>query len=187
MVIQSNKHQKDIYRILELNEVTDVEALYKSSRKRFVLIFETGNSALKCLDTELSAGTDDERISLVFCKWRRAPTFVTLFLPEYIRCRTVELAFYNFGEAERVFFGTHKFNMNIRNGRRHIRLFPTGGDLGVLPQKITFSDSISRDALHKGKLVHCYRRGTRHTLEEGCPEAVSKEMDVNLKQQSNFP
>ena len=67
----SSVREKDIYRILELNEVTDVEALYKTSGKRFVLIFGLEDSALKCLDAELSVVTDDERVSLVFRKrWR---------------------------------------------------------------------------------------------------------------------
>ena len=106
----SSVREKDIYRILELNEVTDVEALYKTSGKRFVLIFGSEDSALKCLDAELSAVTDNKSVSLVFRKRRRAPMFVTLFLPEYISCQAVELAFSNFGEGDRVFYGTHKFN-----------------------------------------------------------------------------
>ena len=106
--------EKDIYRILQLKEVTDVEALYKTSGKRFVLIFGLEDSALKCLDAELSAVTDDERISLVFRERWRAPTFITLFLPKYISCWAVELAFSNFAEVDRVFYGTQKFNRNLR-------------------------------------------------------------------------
>ena len=179
----SSVREKDIYRILELNEVTDVEALYKTSGKRFVLIFVSEDSALKCLDAELSVVTDNERVSLVIRKRWRAPTFVTLFLPEYISCRAVELAFSNFGEVDRVFYGTHKFNRNLRNGKRHIRIFPSGGDPKTLPQKITFSDGVSRDVLYKGKIVNCYRCNIRHALGDDCAEVVSKESDLPLSEQ----
>ena len=179
--------EKDIYRILQLNEVTDVEALYKTSGKRFVLIFGSEDSALKCLDAELSAVTDDERVSLVFRKRRRAPTFVTLFLPKYISCRAVELAFSNFGEVDRVFYGTHKFNRNLRNGKRHIRILPSEGNPKTLPRKITFRNGVSRDVLYKGKIVNCYRCNTRYALRDDCAEVVSKESDVPLSEQSSSP
>ena len=183
----SSVREEDIFRILELNEVTDVEALYKTSKERFVLIFGSEDSASKCRSMELSATSGDDRVSLLFRGKQRASTFVTIFCPEYISCRAVELAFANFGEVDRVFYGTHKFNRNLRNGKRHIRIFPTGGDPRVLPRKVTFHDGISRDVLYKGKLVNCYRCNTRHGLGEGCPEVVSREPDVALAEQRNSP
>ena len=183
----SSVREEDIFRILELNEVTDVEALYKTSKERFVLIFGSEDSASKCRSMELSYASGDARVSLLFRERKRASTFVTIFCPEYISCRAVELAFSNFGEVDRVFYGTHKFNRNIRNGKRHVRIFPTGGSPNVLPRKVTFHDGISRDVLYKGKLVNCYRCNTRHGLGEGCTEVVGKEPDEDLQEQLNSP
>ena len=51
--------EADIYRILELHNVEDVEALYKTLKERFVLIFELEDSALKCQSEVLCAVPDD--------------------------------------------------------------------------------------------------------------------------------
>ena len=55
--------EEEIYRILESNEVTDVEALYKSSKWRFVLIFGSEDSASKCPSAELSAVSGEARLT----------------------------------------------------------------------------------------------------------------------------
>ena len=183
----SSVREQDIFRILELNEVTDVEALYKTSKERFVLILGSEDSASKCRSMELSYASGDARVSLLFRERKRASTFVTIFCPEYISCRAVELAFSNFGEVDRVFYGTHKFNRNIRNGKRHVRIFPTGGSPNVLPRKVTFPEGISRDVLYKGKLVDCHRCSTCLGLGEGCTEVVGKEPDEVLQEQLNSP
>ena len=174
----SSIREEEIYRILESNEVTDVEALYKTSKGTFILIFGSEDSASKCRSAELSATSGERRVTLLFQERRRAPTFVTIFCPEYISCRAVELAFANFGEVQRVFYGTHTFNRNLRNGKRHVRIFPTGGDPRVLPRRITFLDGISRDVLYKEKIVDCYRCDTRHALGDGCPEVVGNQPSV---------
>ena len=179
----SSIREEEIYRILESNEVTDVEALYKTSKGRFVLIFGSEDSASKCRSAELSATSEEARVTLLFRERRRAPTFVTIFCPEYISCRAVELAFANFGEVQRVFYGTHTFNRNLRNGKRHVRIFPTGGDPRVLPRRITFLDGISRDVLYKEKIVDCYRCDTRHALGDRCPEVVGNQPSVALHEQ----
>ena len=182
----SSIREEDIFRILELKEVTDVEALYKTSKGTFILIFGSEDSASKCRNTELSTTSEEGRVTLLFRERRRAPTFVTIFCPEYISCRAVELAFANFGEVERVFYGTHTFNRNLRNGKRHVRIFPSGGDPRVLPRRITFLDGISRDVLYKEKIVDCYRCDTRHALGEGCPEAVGNQPNVAPQEQRSF-
>ena len=182
----SSIREEEIYRILESNEVTDVEALYKTSKGTFILIFGSEDSASKCRSAELSATSGEGRVTLLFRERRRAPTFVTIFCPEYISCRAVELAFANFGEVQRVFYGTHTFNRNLRNGKRHVRIFPTGGDPRVLPRRITFLDGISRDVLYKEKIVDCYRCDTRHALGEGCPEVVGNQPNVAPHEQRSF-
>ena len=182
----SSIREEDIFRILELKEVTDVEALYKTSKGTFILIFGSEDSASKCRSAELSATSGERRVTLLFRERRRAPTFVTIFCPEYISCRAVELAFANFGEVQRVFYGTHTFNRNLRNGKRHVRIFPTGGDPTILPRRVTFPDGISRDVLYKEKVVDCYRCDTRHALGEGCPEVVGNQPDVTPHEQRSF-
>ena len=188
----SSVREKDIYQILVLNEITDVEALYKISGQRFVLIFGSEDSALKCESTELAVVSGDERISLLlgrsdlrFRKPKRAPTFATIFLPECISCRAVELAFSNFEDVYRLFYDTQKFNRNLRSGKQHIGIFPSGGDLKTLAQKITFSDGVPQDVLYKGKIVNCYRYNTRHGLGNDCAKVVSNDSDVPLSEQNN--
>ena len=46
--------EQDIFQILEPNKVKDVEALYKTSKQRFVLVFGSEDSASQCRRTELS-------------------------------------------------------------------------------------------------------------------------------------
>ena len=93
-------------------------------------------------------------------------------LPEYITCQAAELPSSKFGEVDRVFYGKHKCKRNIRNGKRHIRVCPTGGDPRALPRKITFHDGISRAVLDKRKIVNCYQCETRYALGDGCPVVV---------------
>ena len=182
----SSIREEDSFRILELKEVTDVEALYKTSKGTFILIFGSEDSASKCRSAELSATSEERRVTLLFRERWRAPTFVTILCPEYISCRAVELAFPNFDEVQRVFHGTHTFNCNLRNGKRHVRIFPNGGNPRVLPRRITFLNDISRDVLYKEKIVHCYRCDTRHALDEGCPEVVGNQPNVAPHEQRSF-
>ena len=44
--------------------------------------------------------------------------FLTIFLPDFISDQIVRLAFYNFGEAVYVFKGRHRFNTEVRNGKK---------------------------------------------------------------------
>ena len=174
----SSIREEEIYPILELNEDTDVETLYKTSKGRFVLISGSEDAPSKCRSAELFAVSGETRVTLRFRERRRAPKFVTIFCPEYISCLAVELAFANFGEVQRVYHGTRTFNRNLRNSKRHVRIFPTGGDPTILPRMVTFLDGISREVLYKEKIVDCYRCDTRHALGEGCPEMASKQPNV---------
>ena len=69
--------------------------------------------------------------------------------------------------------GRCKFNRNVRNGKKHVRIFPAGGDPLILPRKISFPDSVKKDVLSAEKVVPCYRCKTRHMLGENCPVASS--------------
>ena len=68
-----------------------------------------------------------------------------------------------------------------------IEIFPTGGDLIVLPKKIIFPDSITRDVLHKEKVDNCYRSTTWHALAKNCPKAASTKADVTGSEQHKSP
>ena len=52
-----------------------------------------------------------------------------------------------------VFQGRHKVNRKIRNGKRHVKVSPAGGDPMILPRKFSFHDSIQKE----NKVVLCYR------------------------------
>ena len=103
-----------------------------------------------------------------------------VFLPELVSDQAVRLAFSNLGEVVAVFKGRHKFNKNIRNGRRHVKIFPAGGDPGILPRKITFHGRIQRDVLFAEKVVLCYKCKTRHMLGENCPVATPAQEDSSM-------
>ena len=59
----------------------------------------------------------------------------------------------------------------IRNGKRHVRIFPAEGDPAILPGKISFQGGVSRDVLFAEKVVLCYRCKTRHMLGGDCSVA----------------
>ena len=105
---------------------------------------------------------------------------MTIFLPEFISDQAVRLAFSNFGEVVAVFKGRHKFNTDVRNGKRHVKIFPAGEDPAILPRKITFHGRIQRDVLFAEKVVSCYRCKTRHMLGENCPVATPTTEDSNM-------
>ena len=44
-----------------------------------------------------------------------------------------------------MFKGSHGFNRKIRNGKRHIKFFPAGGDTMIPPRKIYFHESIQKE------------------------------------------
>ena len=190
-LITSEETQKkileaDIFRILESEGVTELGALYKVSPSKFVLVFGSKASKEKLEDTEIRCHFGDSDIRLSFHKRigllrnGREPTFVTLFLPEFVSDQAVRLAFSSFGEVVAVFKGRHKFNTDVRNGKRHVKIFPAGEDPAILPRKITFHGRIQRDVLFAEKVVSCYRCKTRHMLGENCPVATPTTEDSSM-------
>ena len=182
-LITSEETQKkileaDIFRILESEGVTEIGALYKVSPSKFVLVFGSQAAKEKLQNTEIQCRFGDSDLRLSFHKRvgplrnGREPIFVTVYLPEFVSDQAVRLAFSNFGEVVAVFKGRHKFNKSIRNGRRHVKIFPAGEDPAILPRKITFHGRIQRDVLFAEKVVLCYRCKTRHMLGENCPVAT---------------
>ena len=136
-LITSEETQKkileaDIFRILESEGVTEIGALYKVSPSKFVLVFGSQATKEKLENTEIQCRFGDSDLRLSFHKRvgplrnGREPIFVTIFLPEFVSNQAVRLAFSNFGEVVAVFKGRHKFNKSIRNGRRHVKIFPAG-------------------------------------------------------------
>ena len=88
-----------------------------------------------------------------------------------------------------VFKGRHKFNKKIRNGKRHVRIFPAGGDPAILPTKIAFHGGVGRDVLFAEKVVLYYRCKTRHMLGENCPvvSPTPEGSDMSYTEQSETP
>ena len=190
-LITSEETQKkileaDIFRILESEGVMEIGALYKVSPSKFVLVFGSQAAREKLQNREIQCRFGDHDLRLSFYKrvgpFRsgREPIFVTVFLPEFVSDQAVRLAFSNFGEVITVFKGKHKFNKNIRNGRRHVKIFPAGGDPEILPRKITFHGRIQRDVLFAEKVVLCYRCKTRHMPGENCPIATPAQEDSSM-------
>ena len=87
------------------------------------------------------------------------------------------------------FKGRHKFNKNIRNGKRHVKIFPAEGNLEMFSRKISFHGNITRDVLFAEKVVMCYRCKTRHMLDENCPVATPTpdDLDVSTSEQCATP
>ena len=117
----------------------------------------------RILESEGVIGNFRKRVGLL--RDGREPIFVTIFLPEFISDQTVGLAFSNFAEVVSVFKDRHRFNRDVRNGKRHVKIFPGRGDPAILPRKSSFHGSIKRDVLFMEKVL-CYRCKTRHMPEE---------------------
>ena len=114
---------------------------------------------------------------------------MTIFLPEFISDQAVKLAFSNFGDVVSVFKERHKFNTDIRNGKRHFKIFPAGEDPTILPRKISFHGRIQRDVLFAERVVLCYRCKTRQMLVQNCPVVTptTKDFSMSLAEQSDIP
>ena len=159
------------------------------------MVFGSKFSKEKLLDTEICSRFGDLDIQLNFHKRfgplrnGKEPTFVTSYLPEFISNQAVKLAFSNFGDVVSAFKGRHKFNKNIRNGKRHVKIFPAEGNPEMLSRKISFHGNITRDVLFAEKVVMCYRCRTRHMLDENCPVATptSDDLDVSTSEQCATP
>ena len=187
--------ESDIFRILESEGVTEIDALYKVSPSKFVLVFGSKAAKEKFKGTVIQRCFGDTEICLNFHKRigplrnRRAPIFVTILLPEFISKQAVRLALSNSGEVVTVFKGRHKFNRKIRNGKRHVKIFPVGEDPAILPRKICFHGRIQRDVLFAEKVVLCYRCKTRHMLGENYPVATPtiEDSSMPLNEESDIP
>ena len=110
----------------------------------------------------------------------REPIFVTILLPEFISDQAVRLALSNFGEVVSVFKGRHTFNRSIRNGKRHVRIFPMEGDPAILPRKISFHGNIQRDVLFAEKVLLCCRCKTHHMFGGNCPVITPTQKDSSM-------
>ena len=159
-LVCSEKTQKkilesDIFCILKSEGVTEIGALYKVSPSKFVLVFRSKAAKEKLESTEIQCRFGDSDICLNFHKRvgplrnGREPIFVTILLPEFVSDQAVRLAFSNFGDVVFVFKGRNKCNKGIRNGQRHVKIFPAGEDPAILPRKISFHGRIQRDVFSR--------------------------------------
>ena len=129
----------------------------------------------KLAGTEIQCRFGESEIKLNFRKRvgsfknGKEPTLVTIFLPAHISDQAVRLAFSNFEEVVSILKGRHDFNRKIRNGKRHVKIFPAGEDPAILPRKIYFHNGVRRDVFFTEKVVLCYKCKTRHMLGKNCP------------------
>ena len=165
---------------------SQIGALYKFCHSKFVLVFASKAAKEKLQSTEIQCRFGDSEICLSLRKrigpLRNGiePIFVNILLPEFISDQAVRLALSNFGEVVSVFKGRHKFNRSIRNGKRHVRIFPAGGDQAIWPRKISIHGNIQRDVLFTEKVVLCYRCKTRHMFGENCPVITPTQKDFSM-------
>ena len=115
--------------------------------------------------------------------------FVTIFLPEFINDQGGRLAFSPSGEVASVFKGKHKFSNGIRNGKRHVKIFPMGEDPEILPRKIYFIGSIQTESPFAEKVVLYDKCKTRQMLGENCTVATPTPEDSRMffSKQSGTP
>ena len=146
-VTQRKVLESDTFRVLESERVAEIGALICTKFLPQSLLwscFGLKKAKEKLQGTDIPYCFGNSEIWLNFCKRigpiinGREPIFVTISLPEFISDQAVGLAFPKFGEVVSVFKGRHKFNRNIRNGKIHVRIFPTGGDQTILKRKIYF-------------------------------------------------
>ena len=129
MPTQEKKKKKVCFRNRN-RKLNKIDALYKVSPSKFVLVFGSRAAKEKLEDTEIQCRFGDTDICLNFHKRigplrnGKEPIFVTILLPGFISDQAVRLAFSNFGDVVSVFKGRHKFNKKIRNGKRHVKIFP---------------------------------------------------------------
>ena len=145
--------ESDIFRILESEGVTGIGALYKVCLSKFVLVFGSKATKEKLAGAEIQCRFGESEIKLNFRKrvdpFRngKEPILITIFLPEHISDQAFRLAFSNFGEVVSIFKVRHGFTRKIRNGKRHVKIFPAGEDPAIRPRKISFHDGVRRDVL----------------------------------------
>ena len=187
--------ESDILRIPKSEGVTEIRDLCKVSPSKFVLAIESKTAKEKLQGTEIQYRFANSEICLNFRKLigslrnGRKPIFVTILLPECISDQVVRIAFSNFREVVSVFKARHEFNRKIRNGKRHVKIFPAGGDTRILPRKISFHGRIQRDVPFGEKEVLRYRCQTRHMLGKNCPVATptTEDSGMSLNEQSDTP
>ena len=156
--------ESDIFRILESEGVTEIDALYKVSPSKFVLFFGWKAAKEKLEDTEIQCCFGDTEISLNFHKrvgpFRngREPIFVTILLPEFISDQAVRLAFSNFAEVVTVFKGRHKFNRKFWMVKGTLKYSPRQRIQNMVGSKGMFSSGKSCCYATGAKLGTCLAR-----------------------------
>ena len=104
--------------------------------------------------------------------------FVTMFLPTLISDAAVKKAFSEFGKVHDVFPGRYKNTpfSSIRNGKRHIRMMPSGTKHD-LPHQIQFREEDRLyHVLWAQKVIFCKRCSTHHELRYKCEGHHHKEI-----------
>ena len=184
--------ESDIFRILKSEGITEIGALYKVSPSMFVLVFGSKTTKQKLQGTEIQCRFGDLEVFLNFCKRvgaltnGREPIFVTILFLEFISDQPVDKS--NFGEVVSALKGRHKFNRSIRNGKRHVRMFPVGGDPDIVKENF-FPWKYPQRCREKGGVVLQVQNSTRHMLGENGPvlTLTQKDSSMSFTEQSVTP
>ena len=158
----------------------------------FVLVFGSKTAKEKLQDKEIQCRFGDLEVFFNFRKRvgaltnGREPIFVTILLPEFISDQAVEKS--NFGEVVSALKGRHKFNRSIRNGKRHVRIFPAGGDPDIVNENF-FPWKYPEGCRGKGGVVLRVQNSTRHMLGENCTvlTPTQKDSSMSFTEQSVTP
>ena len=187
-LVSSEETQKDIiesviFRILDSEGITEIDALYKVSPSKFILAFGSKTAKEKLQGTEIQCRFGDFEVFLNFCKRvgaltnGREPIFVTILFPKFICDQAVDKS--NFREVVSALKGRHKFNRSIRNGKRHVRMFPVGGDPDIVKENF-FPWKYPQRCRGKGGVVLQVQNSTRHMLGENGPVLTLTQKDSSM-------
>ena len=144
--------EETLKKILESDILTEVGAPCKASPSKFVLVFRSKTPEEKLAGTEIQCRFSNSEVCLSFRKRvgplrnGKEPILVTIFLPEIISDQVVRLQKYR-----------HVFNRKIRNGKRHVKIFPVGGDPMIPARKTSLYGSIQKE-----KGVPCHVKNSAH-------------------------
>ena len=155
-----------------------IKSFYKTKRNIFVLIFKTKELQDSYKGFVIEGKYKDDNFSITL--FGKIPSknskayisesnnLITMHLPDTMSNRQVHDAFSKIGKILELFYGRHKVNPNIRNGRRHTRLIPKEHDFSNIPRRIAFNDRIVRNIMYPEKVISCEKCKKQHLYVTGC-------------------
>ena len=166
----------------------NIEAFYKTVEGKFIVVLVNSglkeafppelNFQEKIQNTKVNFRLVHETRKRGFRQGMDDTVFVTMFLPTLISDAAVKKAFSEFGQVHHVFPGRYKKTpfSSIRNGKRHIRMTPSGSKHD-LPHQIRFKEEDRHyHVFWAQKVIFCKRCSTHHELSYKCEGDHHKEI-----------